>query len=68
MIKNRKLAIFSETENFALYGLPDFNNKQRREYFSFSESEMLLIMQSRHIHKWRYKQMHKLQLPSALEV
>lgn len=48
MTQNKNLAIFSEAEKFALYGLPDFNNKQRREYFSFSEKEILLIKQNKY--------------------
>ena len=50
MTKNRNLVIFSEVEKFALYGLPDFDNKQRREYFSFSENELSLIRRSQHDH------------------
>lgn len=50
MMKNNKLAILSEAEKFALYGLPDFNDKQRREYFNFSENEMRLIKLSYHTH------------------
>ncbi|MCC8483096.1 MAG: DUF4158 domain-containing protein [Rickettsia endosymbiont of Labidopullus appendiculatus] len=50
MIKNDKLTILSELEKFALYELPDFNNEQRREYFSFSENEMLLIKRSHYSH------------------
>jgi len=40
MTQDKNSAIFSEVEKFALYGIPDFNNKQRREYFSFSESDV----------------------------
>ena len=50
MTQDKNLAIFSEVERFALYGIPDFNNKQRREYFSFSESEIVNITSSPHTH------------------
>lgn len=50
MLKNKNLALFSEAEKFALYAPPDFNNKQRHEYFSFSRSEMQLIMSSQYSH------------------
>ncbi|WP_341757956.1 Tn3 family transposase [Candidatus Tisiphia endosymbiont of Ditula angustiorana] len=50
MTQDKNLAIFSEVEKFALYGIPDFNNKQRREYFSFSESELVNITSSPHTH------------------
>ena len=46
MTKNKNLSILSEAEKFALYGFPDFNSKQRREYFSFSKNEMLIIKRS----------------------
>jgi len=47
MSKNKKLILLSETEQFALYGLPDFDNNQQMEYFVFSEQECDLLM-SRH--------------------
>ena len=50
MTKNGKLVILSEIEKFALYALPDFNDKQRREYFSFSENEILLIRRSHDVY------------------
>ena len=46
----KRLTILSEVEKFALYGLPDFNDQQRREYFSFSEEEMVIIKSSAHVH------------------
>ncbi|WP_341793717.1 MULTISPECIES: Tn3 family transposase [unclassified Rickettsia] len=48
--KDRNLVLFSETEKFALYAVPDFDDKQRREYFSFSENELHLIMHGQHLH------------------
>jgi hypothetical protein len=29
---NKRLTIFSKQEQFALYGLPDFNDEQRAEH------------------------------------
>ena len=49
MSRNKNLAVLSEVEKFALYELPDFDNKQRREYFSFSKKEIRMIMSSPHI-------------------
>ena len=48
MAQNKNLTVFPEVEKFALYGFPDFNAKQRREYFSFSKSELEVIMGSPH--------------------
>jgi hypothetical protein len=50
MTKDKNLAILSEVEKFAFYGVPDFNDKQRREYFSFSESEIVHITSNLHAH------------------
>ena len=40
--KNDRLTILSEAEQFALYGLPDFDDGQRLDYLSLSESELML--------------------------
>ena len=40
--KNDRLTILSEAEQFALYGLPDFDDGQRLDYLSLSESERVL--------------------------
>jgi hypothetical protein len=37
-----RLAILSDTEQFALYGLPDFDDGQRLEYLSLCEAELAL--------------------------
>jgi Domain of unknown function (DUF4158) len=37
-----RLAILSDTERFALYGLPDFDDGQRLEYLSLCEAELAL--------------------------
>jgi len=50
MIQNKNLTILSTAEKFAFYGLPDFDDNQRRKYFSFSNDEMLIIMRSNHVH------------------
>ncbi|MGA8054551.1 MAG: Tn3 family transposase [Burkholderiales bacterium] len=40
--KNKLLAIFSDAEQEALYGLPDFDDAQRLEYLALTESELAL--------------------------
>jgi len=40
--KSERLTILSEAEQFALYGLPDFDDGQRLDYLSLSESELVL--------------------------
>ncbi len=40
--KNKLLTILSDAEQFALYGLPDFDEGQRMDYLSLSESELAL--------------------------
>jgi hypothetical protein len=40
--KSERLTILSEAEQFALYGLPDFDDEQRLDYLSLSESELAL--------------------------
>ena len=40
--KSERLAILSEAEQVALYGLPDFDDGQRLDYLSLSESERVL--------------------------
>ena len=41
--KNKLLTILSEAEQFALYGLPDFDDGQRPEYLSLCEAELALV-------------------------
>lgn len=41
---NKRLTIFSKQEQFALYGLPDFNDEQRAEYLALTESELQLAL------------------------
>ncbi len=41
--KNKRLSILSPLEEFAFYGLPDFNDAQRNQYFKFEPQEWKLI-------------------------
>ena len=40
--KNKRLTVLSEAEQYALYGLPDFDDGQRLDYLSLSEPELAL--------------------------
>ncbi len=40
--KSERLAVLSEAEQFALYGLPDFDDEQRLNYLSLSGPELAL--------------------------
>ena len=42
--KNKRLTILSELEQFALYNPPDFDEKQRAEFLTFTETELQLIL------------------------
>lgn len=39
---SKRLTIFTEAERVALYGLPDFDDFQRDEFFAFTEAELAL--------------------------
>jgi len=41
--KSERLAVLSDAERFALYGLPDFDEGQRLEHLSLSEPELALV-------------------------
>ena len=41
--KNKRLSILSDLEEFAFYGLPDFDKAQRHQYFTFQSRELDLI-------------------------
>lgn len=41
--KNERLSVLSDAEQFALYGLPDFDDRQQMEFLSLSESELALV-------------------------
>jgi Domain of unknown function (DUF4158) len=41
-MKNKLLTVLSDAEQFALYGLPDFDDRQRLTYLSMSGPELAL--------------------------
>jgi len=41
--KNKRLSILSNLEEFAFYGLPDFDHEQRHQFFTFEPQEWNLI-------------------------
>jgi hypothetical protein len=41
--RSERLAVLSNAEQFALYGLPDFDEAQRLEHLLLSESELALV-------------------------
>jgi TnpA family transposase len=43
--RNKRLTLLSETEKLALYGLPDFDDLQRIEFFAMTEAEHALAFQ-----------------------
>jgi hypothetical protein len=53
-MKSERLNILSSTEQFALYGLPDFDDDQRMDYFIFTEQEMALVLNQRSVHSQVY--------------
>ena len=40
--KSKRLTLLSDAEQFALYGLPDFDDGQQLDYLSLSEAELVL--------------------------
>ena len=42
--KSKRLALLSDAEQDALYGLPDFDHAQQLEYLSLSEAELALVL------------------------
>ena len=40
--KNKLLTVLSEAEQYALYGLPDFDDAQRLEYLALTETELTI--------------------------
>jgi hypothetical protein len=40
--KKKLLTVLSEAEQYALYGLPDFDDAQRLEYLALTETELAL--------------------------
>jgi hypothetical protein len=49
MAKNKRLTVLSETERFALYGLPDFDTNQQMQYLIFTDDELSLIFSRKNI-------------------
>jgi hypothetical protein len=45
--RSKRLTVLSETEKLALYGLPDFDEFQRTEFFAMTEAERALAFQRR---------------------
>jgi len=41
--KNKLLTVLSDAEQFALYGLPDFDEEQRLEFLSLSEAHLGVV-------------------------
>ena len=52
--KSDRLAILSDAEQFALYGLPDFDDGQLLEYLSLSEAELALASSRPGLHAQVY--------------
>lgn len=52
--KNKLLTVLSDAEQFALYGLPDFDDGQRLDYLSLSESELALACSRLGLHAQAY--------------
>lgn len=51
---NKRLSILSDLEEFAFYGMPDFDDEQRGVYFVYSEEEWQLVLKSRSLHAQVY--------------
>jgi len=52
--KSERLAVLSDAEQFALYGLPDFDDVQQLEYLSLSEAELTLASSRPGLHAQVY--------------
>jgi hypothetical protein len=50
MAKNKLLTVLSDAEQYALYGLPDFDDRQQLEYLSLSEAELALTSRRPGLH------------------
>ena len=50
MAKNKLLTVLSDAEQYALYGLPDFDDRQQLEYLSLSEAELTLTSRRPGLH------------------
>jgi hypothetical protein len=54
MAKSERLAVLSEAEQYALYGLSDFDDAQRLEYLALSETELALAVSRPGLHAQVY--------------
>jgi len=52
--KNKLLTVLSDVEQFALYGLPDFDDRQQLEFLSLSEAELTLACGRTDLHAQVY--------------
>ena len=52
--KSERLAVLSDAEHYALYGLPDFDDGQQLEYLSLSEAELALASSRPGLHAQVY--------------
>jgi TnpA family transposase len=52
--KSERLAVLSDAEQYALYGLPDFDDGQQLEYLSLSEAELALACSRAGLHAQAY--------------
>ncbi len=52
--KSERLAVLSEAEQFALYGLPDFDDEQRLNYLLLSGPELALASSRPDLHAQVY--------------
>ena len=52
--KSKRLTLLSDAEQFALYGLPDFDDGQQSEYLSLSEAELALACSRPGLHAQVY--------------
>ncbi|MBA8667680.1 Tn3 family transposase [Holosporaceae bacterium 'Namur'] len=50
MQKSKRLVVFSEVEKCAFYGLPDFDDNKRKQYFTFSEEELSVVMKDKRMY------------------
>jgi hypothetical protein len=48
--KSERLAVLSDAEQFALYGLPDFDSRQQLTYLSLTAPELALATNRPGVH------------------
>jgi len=52
--KSERLTVLSEAEQYALYGLPDFDDAQRLDYLALTETELSLAVSRPGLHAQVY--------------